>query len=79
MMLCNSAKHHGFLWCRVINMFKLKIRTDNQAFEVPEGNQATEVIRILQDAIDKLEEGTRNGILLDCNGNLVGKFTLTNR
>ena len=56
-------------------MFKLKIRTDNQAFE----DKVTEVVRILEEAIINLKEGKKEATLLDINGNVVGKFTLTNR
>ena len=57
-------------------MFKLKIETDNAAFD---GDKTEEVIRILKDAILKLQQGNTRDILLDVNGNLVGEFTLTNR
>ena len=57
-------------------MFKLKIKTDNEAFTE---DKKTEIIRILKDAILKLEQGNERGILLDVNGNLVGEFRLTNR
>ncbi|MCX6665969.1 MAG: hypothetical protein NT038_07950 [Euryarchaeota archaeon] len=58
-------------------MFKLTIRTDNQAFDE---NPQEEVIHILKDAILKLEQGnTKQGILLDSNGNLVGNYTLNKR
>jgi hypothetical protein len=57
-------------------MFKLKIKTDNEAFT---DDKKAEIIRILKDAILKLEQGNERGILLDVNGNLVGEFRLTNR
>ena len=57
-------------------MFKLRIKTDNEAFTY---DKKTEIIRILKDAILKLEQGNERGILLDVNGNLVGEFRLTNR
>ena len=57
-------------------MFNLKIQTRNQAFD---GDKRTEVIRILKDAIQKLEEGKSAVTLFDTNGNSVGFFTLTNR
>jgi len=57
-------------------MFKLKIKTDNASFA---DDKTSEIIRILKDAILKLEQGNERGILLDVNGNLVGEFRLTNR
>lgn len=57
-------------------MFKLKIKTDNAAFTE---DKRGEVIRILKDAILKLEQENDRGILVDVNGNLVGEFRLTNR
>ncbi len=58
-------------------MFKLQIDTNNQAFSE---DKVCEVVRILKDAILKLEQGNdKRGILLDTNGNLVGNYTLTNR
>lgn len=56
-------------------MFKLRIRTDNQAFE----DKVGEVVRILEEAIIKLKEGKKESSLLDINGNVVGNYTLTNR
>ena len=60
-------------------MFKLKIETNNAAFEGDTTEKTKEVVRILKDAILKLEQGNDRGILLDINGNLVGEFRLTNR
>ena len=57
-------------------MFKLKIETGNAAFE---NGKVSEVVRILKDAILKLEQGNDRGILLDLNGNLCGEYRLTNR
>ena len=56
-------------------MFKLKIETDNAAFD--DDNDADEVARILRDVAYSLVSGTRTGVLHDVNGNLVGNFTLT--
>ena len=55
-------------------MFKITIETDNAAFE---GDMAfdVEVSRILRIAAAKVEEGYREGPLLDYNGNTVGHFT----
>ena len=56
-------------------MFKLQIETKNAAFEE---DATTEVIRILQEAILKLEQGNvRGAILRDINGNTVGNYTFT--
>ena len=61
-------------------MFKLQIRTDNQAFS---DNKTAEVVRILEEAILKLKEGNDRPkdrpILIDLNGNVVGHYTLNNR
>ena len=59
-------------------MFKLRIKTDNAAFEGE--NRIPELKRILKEAILKLEQGNdKQAILLDVNGNLVGGYTLTKR
>ena len=65
-------------------MFKLQIKTDNQAFEQ---DKTAEVCRILEEVILKLKEGNKNysrnngnkPILLDLNGNVVGHYTINNR
>jgi hypothetical protein len=55
--------------------FKLEFNCDNAAFEDLE----VEIARLLQVAAQKVEEGNKQGILLDSNGNLVGKFSITGR
>lgn len=57
-------------------VLKIKIETGNAAFE---NDKVFEVVRILKDAIFKLEQGNDRGILLDINGNVVGEYRLTNR
>lgn len=59
-----------------LKMLKIKVDTGNAAFE---GDAAEECARILEDAALKLRQGNTNFILLDSNGNLVGKGTLTKR
>lgn len=58
-------------------MFKLKIETDNAAFE---DNPKEEIARLLKGVIDILEaRGEDYGKLYDINGNPVGEFKLTQR
>ena len=54
-------------------MFKLKIDTENQAFE---SDKSFEVVRILKETITKLENGYNEARLYDLNGNPVGEFSL---
>jgi len=42
-------------------------------------NRISEIVRILKDAILKLEQGKEEGSLHDINGNKVGNYTLTRR
>lgn len=56
-------------------MFTLTIKTDNTAFEDP----GDECAKILRAVVGKLEDGHRNGVLFDTNGNRVGKWALTGR
>lgn len=56
------------------NAFTLDISTDNAAFE---DEPAAEVARILRRIADKLEQGQRDGIAADVNGNRCGSFHLT--
>lgn len=51
-------------------MFKLEIDTNNAAFE----DNAYELEEILEKLAGTLRTGLLSGILLDSNGNLVGKF-----
>ena len=57
-------------------MFMLKIQTHNQAFE---NSSYEECARILEITAEKLREGNDNMVLIDSNGNVVGKATLTKR
>ena len=60
-------------------MFKLKIKTDNSAFD---GNKAGELARILAKIASSLEHDDRDdsmqsaGSVYDENGNVVGHWTL---
>lgn len=59
-------------------MFKLRIDTNNSAFQGED--RIIEICRILEVAILKLNQGNdKEAILLDINGNLVGGYTLTKR
>lgn len=57
-------------------MFKLRIETNNQAFE---DGRELEVCACLAGVIQKIEQGNTEGPIHDTNGNNVGNFTLTNR
>jgi len=57
-------------------MFKLKIRTDNAAFQE---DRVEELARILNEVISKIGEGFNYSLLFDINGNEVGEYTLTYR
>ena len=52
-------------------MFTLAIDTSTTAFD--NGNEATELVRILRDAARKIEEGGVIFYLLDKNGNRVSR------
>ena len=58
-------------------MFKLKISTDNAAFEGD--NFEYEITRILREIARKISSGQRENSILDINGNKVGEFTLNKR
>lgn len=55
--------------------FKLEFNCDNAAFDDLEA----EIARLLQVAAEKVQDGNKQGILLDLNGHLVGKFSITGR
>lgn len=57
-------------------MFSLTFRTTNAAFHERDG--AAEVVRILRETAARIEAGEREKSILDFNGNLVGRFRLTN-
>ena len=65
--------------------FKLEIDCDNSAFCVHDDNNNRrpepqwEIARILEEAAEKIRDGNREGILLDVNGNSVGKYKITGR
>lgn len=54
-------------------MFKLEIKTDNDAFVDLAGEECA---RVLRDVASKLEEGYTSGPLIDFNGTQVGWFYL---
>ena len=56
-------------------MFKLTIRTDNEAFQ--DGQDVFEIARILRRTADFVEKGYTNKPLFDLNGNTIGKITYT--
>lgn len=59
-------------------MFTLKIETGNAAFHPEHGSGVGEVTSLIREAADNVARGKRSGVLLDSNGNTVGKFRLTN-
>jgi len=54
-------------------MFKLKIETDNAAFD---NKEEVEVCRILREIADKIEGGRHGGFVIDINGSVVGEYSL---
>lgn len=57
-------------------IFKLELACNNAAFDDGEGGKQ-EVIRILRDAIEKLDQGHDSAGLRDTNGNKVGSYIFT--
>lgn len=55
--------------------FKLEFDCGNAAFNDLEG----EITRLLEVAAEKVRDGNKEGILLDFNGNLVGKYKITGK
>jgi len=55
-------------------MFKLRMKTGYAAFD---GNPNQEVTRILRCVARKIEDGANEGKCVDCNGNIVGEWKLT--
>lgn len=53
--------------------FTLSIATDNDAFQP---DPAVEVIRLLQQVIERLSDGRSIGFLVDVNGNSAGEYVL---
>lgn len=52
-------------------MFKLSIKTDNEAFaDYP----ADEIARILADVAERVADGEMSGAIRDANGNTVGSY-----
>ena len=57
-------------------MFTLTIKTDNSAFDLPWRHE--EIARILREiARHMAEDKDDSGLCVDMNGNVVGRFTLT--
>ena len=52
---------------------KIEIKTDNEAFS--DGNEDSEIARILRKLADDLENGRHPYYTIDINGNKVGKIT----
>jgi hypothetical protein len=59
-------------------MFRLKIATDNAAFDKEGGGTGVEIARILREIASKVERGVTgaNNPVMDINGNKVGTWTL---
>lgn len=53
----------------------MRIDSDNAAFEEDSG--AVEVARLVRQIADRIDQGEREGKLLDLNGNTVGEFLVT--
>ena len=53
-------------------MFKMTIKTENEAFADTSG---FELARLLRKAADQIETGAVSGPLMDSNGNKVGSYT----
>ena len=53
-------------------MFKMKIETDNAAFD--DGERIHEVARILREVADKVAAAHIAGTILDANGNSIGRW-----
>ena len=53
-------------------MFKMKIETDNAAFD--DGERMHEVARILREVADKIDAARMGGTILDGNGNSIGRW-----
>jgi hypothetical protein len=62
---------------RVKTMLTIKIKTANDAYQGD--NLIDELQRNLDDVKLKLEQGNKQGIVIDLNGNLTGNFKLTKR
>lgn len=56
-------------------MFKLEFSTTNAAF--CDGNNTTEIERILQKVAKQVANGVTEGKIRDINGNTIGLFTYT--
>ncbi len=60
-------------------MFSLEIRTGGSAYRDEDGNLDTtnyELIRNLAEISRKLENGCTSGVVMDVNGNKVGKWSI---
>ena len=64
-------------------MLKIEFATENAAFCDPRFGEPdeyyirAECCRILEEVLDKIEDGFDSGSILDINGNKVGSFELT--
>lgn len=52
---------------------KIEFTTDNAAFNT---NKNFEIARILKDIAYKIEEGYREGVIVDIDGNKIGEFKI---
>ena len=55
----------------------INIKTDNEAFQ--DGFRDYEVKRILETIPKRIENGEKDGLLRDINGNNIGKFKVTGK
>ena len=65
---------------KVDNMFNLVMRTNTSAFCEPENGErddyfeGQETVRVLQIIEQQIKSGERSGVIMDINGNNVGKW-----
>ena len=57
-----------------MSTFKLKIVTDNEAFNEIDASRGLELARLLGIVAAKVENGNAEGAIEDANGNRVGSF-----
>lgn len=55
-------------------MFEIKIETSGAAFGEDFYETSCEIRRILEKIIEEMDAGKKRGIILDINGNRVGKW-----
>ncbi len=51
---------------------EISFSTDNAAFQ--DGNESSEIIRILREISEKIDHGIDGGLVRDINGNQIGSW-----